>query len=102
MSVEDTMADDTNQAPASAVTFGQPNSTPFTNFVFGSAAPSSGTSPFQFNSQQNPPTLQNPNPFQAGGNPEFAPGGSFSLGSGGGDKTSRKFVKVRRDKMRRK
>ncbi|XP_020577072.1 nuclear pore complex protein NUP1-like [Phalaenopsis equestris] len=102
MSVEDTMADDTNQAPASTVTFGQPNNNPYSNFVFGSAVPSSGTNPFQFNSQQNPPTLQNPNPFQTGGNSEFAPGGSFSLGSGGGDKSSRKIVKVRRDKIRRK
>ncbi|KAL0912071.1 hypothetical protein M5K25_018016 [Dendrobium thyrsiflorum] len=102
MSVEDTMADDTNQAPVPTVTFGQPNSTPYTNFVFGAAAPSSGTSIFQFNSQQNTQTLQNPNPFQAGVNPDFAPGGSFSLGSGGGDKSSRKIVKVRRDKLRRK
>ncbi|KAH0455170.1 hypothetical protein IEQ34_015202 [Dendrobium chrysotoxum] len=102
MSVEDTMADDTNPAPVPTVTFGQPNSTPYTNFVFGAAAPSSGTSPFQFNSQQNTQTLQNPNPFQAGVNPDFAPGGSFSLGSGGGDKSSRKIVKVRRDKLRRK
>ncbi|PKU83562.1 nuclear pore complex protein NUP1 isoform X1 [Dendrobium catenatum] len=101
MSVEDTMADDTNQAPV-PVTFGQPNSTPYTNFVFGAAAPSSGTSLFQFNSQQNTQNLQNPNPFQAGVNPDFAPGGSFSLGSGGGDKSSRKIVKVRRDKLRRK
>lgn len=104
MNVEDTMADDTNHAPGPIFpTFGQPNSGPASsNFVFGSAVPSSGTSVFQFGSQQNSSTLQNPNPFQAGAGLDFNPGGSFSLGSGGGDKSARKIVKVRRDKIRRK
>ncbi|KAK8954717.1 hypothetical protein KSP39_PZI002865 [Platanthera zijinensis] len=107
MNVEDTMADDTNQAPGPIFpTFGQPNSVPASsNFVFGSAVPSGGTSVFQFGSQQNSSTLQNPNhlnPFQAGGGVDFNPGGSFSLGSGGGDKSARKIVKIKRDKIRRK
>ncbi|XP_061362293.1 nuclear pore complex protein NUP1-like [Gastrolobium bilobum] len=51
-----------------------------------------GASPFQFASQQNI-APQNPSPFQASGSHEFnAGGGSFSLGSGGGDKSNRNFL----------
>lgn len=98
MNVEDSMADDTTQASAPVVpTFvQQTNFSTTPSFIFGSpAAPSSGSSVFQFGSQQNMNTPQNPSPFQLAG-------GSFSLGSGGGDKSGRKFVRVRRDKLRKK
>ncbi|XP_008810621.2 nuclear pore complex protein NUP1-like [Phoenix dactylifera] len=96
MNVEDSIADDTNQAEISMVsTFAQPSSS--------LAAPlSGGSSIFQFGSHPNSSTSRNPSPFQAAGNVEFPSGGSFSLGSGGGDKSGRKFVKVRRDKLRKK
>nr|XP_019704859.1 nuclear pore complex protein NUP1 isoform X2 [Elaeis guineensis] len=105
MNVEDSMADDTTQASAPVVpTFGQQtNLTATPSFMFGSpAAPSGGPSIFQFGSQQNTNNPQNPSPFQAAGSLEFAAGGSFSLGSGGGDKSGRKIVRVRRDKLRKK
>ncbi|PKA50895.1 hypothetical protein AXF42_Ash007550 [Apostasia shenzhenica] len=104
MNVEDTMADDTNQAPAPVFpSFGQPTMAPGSpNFVFGSAVQSGVPPVFQFGSQQNPSVMQNQNLFQSGSNLDFAPGGSFSLGSGGGDKSGRKIVRVRRDKPRRK
>lgn len=104
MGMEDSMAEDTVQAtPPVAPVFGQQPAQPQSNFVFGAAASTptpTGASPFQFASQQNI-APQNPSPFQASGSLEFsAGGGSFSLGSGGGDKSGRKFVKVR--KMRKK
>ncbi|KAG1333899.1 nuclear pore complex protein NUP1 [Cocos nucifera] len=105
MNVEDSMADDTTQASAPVVpTFGQQTNFSATpSFMFGSpAAPSGGPSIFQFGSQQNTNNPQNPSPFQASGSLEFAAGGSFSLGSGGGDKSGRKIVRVRRDKLRKK
>ncbi|EHA8586794.1 nuclear pore complex protein NUP1 [Cocos nucifera] len=103
MNVEDSMADDTNQAEVSMVsTFAQPSSS-LVAPVFGAPANLSGGSPiFQFASHPNSSVPQNPTPFQAAGNLEFPPGGSFSLGSGGGDKSGRKFVKVRRGKPRKK
>nr|XP_029117619.1 nuclear pore complex protein NUP1 isoform X2 [Elaeis guineensis] len=103
MNVEDSMADDTNQAEVSMVSaFAQPSSS-LAAPVFGAPANLSGGSPiFQFGSHLNSSIPQNPSPFQAAGNLELPPGGSFSLGSGGGDKSGRKFVKVRRDKQRKK
>ncbi|KAF8403396.1 hypothetical protein HHK36_011498 [Tetracentron sinense] len=103
MNMEDSMAEDTAQAPMPAVSsFGQPAASPPSNFMFGSPAPS-GVLPFQFGgSQQNLATPQNPSPFQATGNLEFNAGGSFSLGTGGTDKSGRKFVKARRDKARKR
>ncbi|KAG0468741.1 hypothetical protein HPP92_018069 [Vanilla planifolia] len=85
MNVEDSMSDDTIQAPAPMVpTFGQSSIAPASqNFSFGSSFTSGGTPLFQFGSHQNPTAPQNSNPFQAGGSLEFAPGGSFSWGSGG-------------------
>ncbi|XP_008790339.2 nuclear pore complex protein NUP1-like isoform X2 [Phoenix dactylifera] len=107
MNVEDSMADDTTQASAPVVpTFGQQtNLTATPSFMFSSpAAPSGGPSIFQFGGQQNTNNPQNPSPFQAAGSLEFVAGGSFSLGSGGGggDKSGRKIVRVRRDKLRKK
>nr|XP_010932964.2 nuclear pore complex protein NUP1 isoform X2 [Elaeis guineensis] len=105
MNVEDSMTDDTNQASAPVVpTFGQQtNLTATPSFMFCSlAGPSGEPSVFQIGSQQNNSILQNPSPFQAAGNVEFAAGRSFSLGSGGGDKSGRKLVRVRRDKHRKK
>ncbi|XP_022938795.1 nuclear pore complex protein NUP1-like isoform X2 [Cucurbita moschata] len=108
--MEDSMAEDTVQTVASPTpmpSFGQQPLTPppSSGFVFGSTAPSPlGANPFQFGgSQQNVPTPQNPNPFQASGSLDFnaSAGGSFSLGAGGGDKSNRKFVKVK-SKSRKK
>ncbi|XP_021747365.1 nuclear pore complex protein NUP1-like isoform X2 [Chenopodium quinoa] len=98
MSMEDSMAEDSVQVstPAAPV-FGQPISAPSSNFVFnGAAAPSAG-SPFQFSGQQNQFAPQN-TPFQPSGSLEFNAGGagSFSLGSGGVDKASRRIVKVKK------
>ncbi|XP_042431475.1 nuclear pore complex protein NUP1-like [Zingiber officinale] len=101
MSVEDSMADDPIQPSTSLGRFGQQTNIPSPpNFIFGSpAAP--GGQPFQFGSQQNdivPP----PSPFQPAPNLDFSAGSSFSQGTGGGDKSDRKFVKVRRDEHRKK
>lgn len=91
----DSMAEDSVQVtPPSSPMFGQQPAPVQSNFVFG-ASTHSGTSPFQFASQQNV-APQNPSPFQATGSLEFnAGGGSFSLGSGGGDKSGRKIIKVK-------
>ncbi|RDX64251.1 Nuclear pore complex protein NUP1, partial [Mucuna pruriens] len=94
MSMEDSMAEDTVQAttPATPV-FGQQPASLQSSFAFGASTPT-GANPFQFGSQQNI-APQNPSPFQASGSLEFNAGGSFSLGTGGGDKSGRKFVKVK-------
>ena len=91
----DSMAEDSVQAtPSVSPMFGQQPAPVQSNFVFG-ASTQSGANPFQFASQQNP-APQNPSPFQASGSLEFnAGGGSFSLGSGGGDKSGRKIIKVK-------
>ncbi|KAJ4970867.1 hypothetical protein NE237_003966 [Protea cynaroides] len=99
MSMEDSMAEDTIQASTPTVpTFVQPAATPSPGFMFNSAQ--SG-SPFQFGAQQNPVAPQNSSPFQASGNFDFAPGGSFSLGTTG-DKSNRRYIKAKRDKTRKK
>ena len=84
------MAEDTGQAtpPATSVYSQQPAPVQ-SNFVFGASTPSGG-SPFQFGSQQNI-APQNPSPFQDSG----GLGGSFSLGTCGGDKSARRIVKVK-------
>ncbi|KAI4351237.1 hypothetical protein L6164_005614 [Bauhinia variegata] len=95
MSMEDSMAEDAVQAtpPAAAPIFGQQPASQ-SNFVFGAQTPS-GSSPFQFGSQQNVNvTPPNPSPFQASGTLDFNAGGSFSLGTGG-DKSGRRILKVK-------
>ncbi|OMO50245.1 hypothetical protein CCACVL1_30550 [Corchorus capsularis] len=119
--MEDSMAEDTVQASPSFPTFvQQPTRTP--GFVFGASNPSSvpygasnpsgasaifghsnfsAASSFQFAGQPSIAASQNPPPFQASGSQEFGgAGGSFSLGQGGGDKSGRKFVKVRRQRKK--
>ncbi|QHN78553.1 Nuclear pore complex protein [Arachis hypogaea] len=100
MSMEDSMAEDTVQAtppgPAAPI-FGQQPPPAQSNFVFGASTPS-GASPFQFGQNTAP---QSPSPFQASGSQEFNAGGSFSLGTGGGDKAGRRMVRVK-NKMRKK
>lgn len=88
-SMEDGMAEDTVQAtpPATSV-FGQQPAPFQSNFVFGASTPP-GAGSFQFGSQQNI-APQNPS-FQTSG----SVGGSFSLGTGGGDKSGRRIVKVK-------
>ncbi|KAL6894214.1 hypothetical protein ACP4OV_008312 [Aristida adscensionis] len=102
---DDSMADDTNQAaPAPAPIFG---SSPFGQQGGSSAAPVFGAPAaqpggvFQFGGQQQAPAQQNPS-FPAAGSLEF-PGGNFSLGSGGGggDKSSRRVIKVKRGPKKR-
>uniref|UniRef100_A0A0A9GT61 Uncharacterized protein n=1 Tax=Arundo donax TaxID=35708 RepID=A0A0A9GT61_ARUDO len=102
---EDSMADDTNQAtPAPAPIFGsspfaQQNSSPAAP-VFGAPAVQSGGI-FQFGGQQQGSAQQNPS-FPPAGSLEFQ-GGNFSLGSagGGGDKSSRRVIKVKRGPKKR-
>ncbi|XP_010247882.1 PREDICTED: nuclear pore complex protein NUP1-like isoform X2 [Nelumbo nucifera] len=101
MNVEDSMAEDTVQAPLPAVpTFSQQATTP-PSFTFGSPASASTPNIFQFSTQQSSVAPQTTSPFQGSGNLEFT-GGSFSLGTGGGDKPNRKFIKVKRDKQRKR
>ncbi|KAK4708092.1 hypothetical protein R3W88_029017 [Solanum pinnatisectum] len=113
--MEDSMAEDLVQAPAPAVSFGQPSVSPSPGgFAFGSAP-----NPFQFGGQQSQAAPQNPSPFAASSSLvqaapqnsspfaassslEFGGGGSFSLGSSDPDKSGRKIVKVNRSKHRRK
>ncbi|GAB4842664.1 hypothetical protein Ancab_012638 [Ancistrocladus abbreviatus] len=93
----DSMAEDSIQpSPASVVpAFGQsPIAAPSsTGFVFGATTPSGGN-PFQFSSQPNQLLAsQNASPFQSSGSLDAA--GSFSLGTGGTDKSARKIIKVK-------
>lgn len=105
MSMEDTMAEDTVTAstPAFPATpaipaFGQQPVSPPSSFVFGSTA-STGANTFQFGSQQNP-TSQNTSLFQPSGSLDFNAGGSFSLGTSGGEKSQRRMVKVRKQRKK--
>ncbi|KAH7547703.1 hypothetical protein JRO89_XS14G0004700 [Xanthoceras sorbifolium] len=95
INMEDSMAEDTIQSSTPTVpVFGQ-SMAPASGYGFGSAAPSN---PFQFSSQQNLAGPQNSSLFQASHSSEFnaaAAGGSFSLGTGGGDKSQRKIVRVK-------
>ncbi|KAK8467727.1 hypothetical protein PHAVU_007G136500 [Phaseolus vulgaris] len=95
MSMEVGMTEDTVKGtpPATSV-FAQQPAPLQSNFVFGASTPP-GASPFQFGSQQNI-APQNPS-FQT----SASLGGSFSLGTGGGDKSGRKIVKVK-SKQRKK
>jgi len=98
---EDSMADDTNQpapAPMFGSPFGQQTSTPPAP-AFGAPAVQPGGA-FQFGGQQQA-TQQNPS-FPAAGSLEFQ-GGNFSLGSGGGggDKSNRRMIKVKRAPKKR-
>ncbi|XP_023767718.1 nuclear pore complex protein NUP1 [Lactuca sativa] len=114
MSMEDTMAEDSTPSPSPSLpAFGQAGATPTPTpgFMFGSGTPTPSTVPFQFGGQtsqppQNPfqtnqPPSQN-NHFQLSGSADFSGGGSFSLGSGGGDKSGRRILKVRNSKNRKK
>lgn len=102
---EDSMADDTNQAaPAPAPVFGsspfgQPNSSPAAP-VFGAPAAQPG-GVFQFGGQPQGSVQPSPS-FPAAGSLEFQ-GGNFSLGSGGGggDKSNRRVIKVKRGPKKR-
>lgn len=106
MNMEDSMADDSNQAAQPQVTvpvfgsslFGQPSSSPAVP-VFGAPAvqPAGG---FPFGGQQGS-VQQNPT-FPPGGSVEFQ-GGTFSLGSNGvgGDKSNRRIIKAKRTQKKR-
>ncbi|KAG8098452.1 hypothetical protein GUJ93_ZPchr0013g33970 [Zizania palustris] len=103
MSVEDSMADDTNQAAPAGPIFG---SSPFGQPGSSSAAPVFGapagqpSGVFQFGSQQG--SMPQNAAFPPGGSLEFQ-GGNFSLGSGGGggDKSNRRVIKVKRTMKKR-
>ncbi|XP_047960423.1 nuclear pore complex protein NUP1-like isoform X2 [Salvia hispanica] len=100
--LEDSMAEDPVPSSSPTPVFGQASASPATpTFAFGSVAPPQNNL-FMFNSQQNQVPLQSPSSFQASGSLEFNAGGSFSLGSAGGDKSKRKIVKVSRLKNRKK
>ncbi|KAL6493770.1 hypothetical protein OROGR_032105 [Orobanche gracilis] len=102
MNAEDSMSEDPvqqqqHQLSAVSPMFGQP--APSSTFTFGLQQPG----PFMFAGQQNQIALpQNPPPFQASGSLGFSAGGNFSLGSGGGEKSGRKIVKISRSKNRKK
>ncbi|KAG8061291.1 hypothetical protein GUJ93_ZPchr0003g16484 [Zizania palustris] len=101
MNVEDSMADDTNQAaPApifSSLPFGQPGSSSAAPIFGAPAGQPSGL--FLFGSQG---SMQQNVAFPSGGSLEFQ-GGNFSLGSGGGggDKSNRRVIKVKRTTKKR-
>ncbi|VVA34556.1 PREDICTED: nuclear pore complex [Prunus dulcis] len=106
MNFVDSMAEDTNQASTPTVpvfgVFGlHPGSNPQSGSVFGSTPAVPSANPFQFSSQQNPANPQNPSPFPASGSLGASQGGSFSLGTGG-DKSNRRMVKVKHNKLRKK
>ncbi|KAL9688413.1 hypothetical protein QQ045_032834 [Rhodiola kirilowii] len=102
MSIEDTMAEDTVQASAPTTpVFGQQQSSPNPGFMFGSPFPSvtqSGTSLFQFGGQPSTAASANHSPIEASGS--FNAGGSFSLGTGGGDKSRRRIIRVKKGPKR--
>ncbi|TYH75513.1 hypothetical protein ES332_D04G024000v1 [Gossypium tomentosum] len=100
--MEDSMVEDTVQASPAVVTFSQqPISPPASGFVFGASNPSAaGSVPFGTRPSMAAP--QNPSPFLASGSPEFGGGRSFSLGTNGGDKSARKYVKVRKQRKKKK
>ncbi|CAN4114467.1 unnamed protein product [Withania somnifera] len=110
-SMEDNMAEDVVQAPASAVSFGLPSVSPTpgvfafgsapSTFQFGSQSAPQNSSPFAASSSLVQAAPQNSSPFAASNSLEFG-GGSFSLGSSGPDKSGRKIVKVNRSKHRKK
>ncbi|GJX42837.1 hypothetical protein Tco_0257827 [Tanacetum coccineum] len=127
MSMEDSMHEDSIQTPSPAIPAFAPASAGKPVFAFnsGTPTPSPSTGPFQFGVQTNQPPSQNPfqvqtnqppsqnpfqvtnqppsqNPFQASGSLDLHAGGSFSLGSGGGDKSNRRIVKASKSKNRRK
>ncbi|XP_057874113.2 nuclear pore complex protein NUP1 isoform X2 [Cryptomeria japonica] len=100
--MEDSMAEDLTQVSAPTIFSGQAaSSAPGFMFSQQSVPPS-----FMFNSQPSP---QVANPYAAGGQGTFTPpggalefsGGSFSLGATG-EKPGRKFVKIKRDRGRKK
>lgn len=100
MSMEDSMADDTIQTPSASVpAFAQASGGTTQGFMFGSGTKTPSTVPFQFGGQTSQPPSQNP--FQASGSVDFNAGGSFSLGSGGGDKSGRRILKVKRQIKRK-
>uniref|UniRef100_A0A1J3F4B2 Nuclear pore complex protein NUP1 n=1 Tax=Noccaea caerulescens TaxID=107243 RepID=A0A1J3F4B2_NOCCA len=109
MSMEDSMAEDTDQANKSSMVqpmFGQPPvSMPQPGFAFGGGAatpPPQMASPFQFGGQPMGSTPQNASPFQASQSLEFQGGGSFSLGStGGGDKSGRRIFKPKKSNRKK-
>ncbi|XP_077245201.1 nuclear pore complex protein NUP1-like isoform X2 [Tasmannia lanceolata] len=98
MNVEDSMAEDMVQASLPvAPAFGQPPNSPSpSNFVFGSPVPSGGPSVFQFGGQQNQATPQSTSPFTPTGSLDFSLEGSFSIGTGGTDKSKRRIVRAKR------
>ncbi|KAM0068742.1 hypothetical protein Hdeb2414_s0002g00076531 [Helianthus debilis subsp. tardiflorus] len=106
MSMEDSMADDSNQTPSPAPAFGQASSGTPPGFMFGSATPTPPTTVqppgFLFGAQTNQPQPQaqapSQSPFPA---TQFSAGGSFSLGSGGDDKSNRRIVRVKRQTRRK-
>jgi len=115
--MEDSMAEDTDQANKSSMAqpmFGQPPvSMPQPGFAFGGGVaatpPQPGFVAFGGGGAATPPP-QMANPFQFGGQPmgstpqnaEFQGGGSFSLGStGGGDKSGRKFIRVKKNNRKK-
>ncbi|KAM2065072.1 hypothetical protein ACFX1T_028096 [Malus domestica] len=114
MNMEDSMAEDTNQASTpTAPGFGQQfqfGQQPILNSqsasVFGGTPTAPAASPFQFAGQQNLTNSQNPNPFQASGSlgANQGLGGSFSVGSSGGDgdKSHRRIIKVKHNRPRKK
>ncbi|XP_068342804.1 nuclear pore complex protein NUP1-like [Pyrus communis] len=90
----------------SASVFVGPNNKVGKKRQFGGTLKAPAASPFQFAGQQNLTNPQNPNPFQASGSlgANQGLGGSFSVGSSGGDgdKSHRRIIKVKHNRPRKK
>ncbi|KAB2627130.1 mucin-19 [Pyrus ussuriensis x Pyrus communis] len=90
----------------SASVFVGPNNKVGKKRQFGGTLNAPAASPFQFAGQQNLTNPQNPNPFQASGSlgVNQGLGGSFSVGSSGGDgdKSHRRIIKVKHNRPRKK
>ncbi|XP_042464053.1 nuclear pore complex protein NUP1-like isoform X1 [Zingiber officinale] len=101
MSIEET-GDNNQLADSMFQHLGQPGTSP-AGPVFSVPAVQPASPVFQFAGQQNFPSPVPPK-FQPSGSVEFPQGGSFAFGSGGGgvDKSSRRIIRVRKDKMRKK
>ncbi|MFS7957929.1 hypothetical protein Hanom_Chr07g00672251 [Helianthus anomalus] len=98
MSMEDSMADDSNQkTPSPAPAFGQASSGTPPGFMFGS---DNGSATWFLVRCADKPQAQAPSqsPFPA---TQFSAGGRFSLGSGGGEKSNRRVVRVKRQTRRK-
>ncbi|XAR64917.1 hypothetical protein NMG60_11008812 [Bertholletia excelsa] len=101
MSVEDSMAEDPVLSSTPTIPILGQSSMSAPGFMFGSTVTASSGVPFQFGGIPNQLTQPSSSSFQASGSLDFTGSSSFSLGSGGADKSNRKMVKVKHKGRRR-